>query len=127
MTFDIRAEWARRPWWMNLMWFFCLYMAFIYMPFDMFWKPVGVEEEVWFGITFHGWSAKLTDYRIHQRDSRHPEEERCNLECMVGLVTCDENRNALISPQECANRCRRPTPDKHPTHINASTNSIRKP
>ncbi|MFP6814085.1 MAG: hypothetical protein VB948_06965 [Pseudomonadales bacterium] len=61
MTFDVTAEWARRPWWMNLMWFFCLYMAFIYMPFDMFWKPVAVDEEVWFGITLHGWSAKLTE------------------------------------------------------------------
>lgn len=61
MAFDVRAEWVRRPWWMNLIWFFCLYMAFIYMPFDLFWKPVALDEEVWFGITLHGWPAKLTE------------------------------------------------------------------
>jgi hypothetical protein len=60
MAFDVRAEWARRPGWMNLIWLFCLYMTFIYMPFDLFWKPVAVDEEVWFGITLHGWPAKLT-------------------------------------------------------------------
>jgi len=61
MAFDVRAEWARRPWWMNLIWFFCLYMTFIYMPFDLFWKPVEIDEEVWFGITLHGWPAKATE------------------------------------------------------------------
>ena len=38
-----------------------MYMTFIYMPFDLFWKPVALDEEVWFGITLHGWSAKLTE------------------------------------------------------------------
>ena len=28
----IRAEWLRRPWWMNLMFLLCLYMAFIRVP-----------------------------------------------------------------------------------------------
>ena len=55
-----RAQWARRSWWMNLLLLFCLYMTFIYMPFDLFWKPVAVDEEVWFGVTLHGWPAKLT-------------------------------------------------------------------
>ncbi len=49
-----------RPWWMNLIMGFCLYMTLIYMPFDIFWKPVAQDEEVWFGITLHGWPAKLT-------------------------------------------------------------------
>ena len=57
----LKTEWSKRSWWMNLMWFFCLYMTFIYMPFDLFWKPVAVDEEVWFGITLHGWPAKLTE------------------------------------------------------------------
>jgi len=56
----LAAEWSRRPWWMNLIFAFCVYMTFIYMPFDLFWKPVAQDEEVWFGITLHGWPAKLT-------------------------------------------------------------------
>ena len=56
----IKVQWGMRPWWMNLIMGFCLYMAFIYMPFDIFWKPVAQDEEVWFGITLHGWPAKLT-------------------------------------------------------------------
>ena len=50
-----------RPWWMNLMMFFCIYMTFIYLPWDIFVKPVAVDEEVWFGITFRGWAAKATE------------------------------------------------------------------
>jgi hypothetical protein len=56
----LAEEWRRRPWWMNLIFAFCLYMTFVYMPFDLFWKPVERDEEVWFGITLHGWPAKLT-------------------------------------------------------------------
>ncbi|MEO2178342.1 MAG: hypothetical protein ABGY96_30210 [bacterium] len=58
---SIKAEWARRPWWMNLIWFFCLYMTFIYMPFDIFTKPFERWEEIWFGFTLSGWAAKLTE------------------------------------------------------------------
>ena len=54
------AGWHRRPWWMNAMWAFCLYMTFIYMPYDVFLKPVAQDEEVWFGFVLHGWAAKLT-------------------------------------------------------------------
>lgn len=57
----LAAEWRRRPWWMNAIWLFCLYMTFIYMPFDLFFKPVAEDEEVWFGFTLHGWAAKLTE------------------------------------------------------------------
>ena len=56
----LRVEWRQRPWWMNLIFGFCVYMTFIYMPFDLFWKPVAQDEEVWFGITLHGWAAKAT-------------------------------------------------------------------
>lgn len=55
-----KQQWSARPWWMNLIFAFCLYMTFIYMPFDIFIKPVAEDEEVWFGITLHGWAAKAT-------------------------------------------------------------------
>lgn len=49
-----------RPWWMNALWAFCLYMTFIYMPYDVFAKPVAQDEEVWLGFVLRGWAAKLT-------------------------------------------------------------------
>ncbi|MDJ0789554.1 MAG: SDR family NAD(P)-dependent oxidoreductase [Myxococcota bacterium] len=55
----IQLHFARRPMWMNALMLFCLYMAFIYSPFDLFVKPVAVDEEVWFGVRFHGSAAKL--------------------------------------------------------------------
>ena len=45
---------------MNVLWAFCLYMTFIYLPFDIFIKHVEGDEEVWFGFVLHGWAAKLT-------------------------------------------------------------------
>ena len=57
---SVRALFAGRPWWMNAMFVFCLYMTFVYLPFDLFWKPVERDEEVWFGIVLHGWWAKAT-------------------------------------------------------------------
>ena len=55
----LRDELARRPWWMNGLMFFCAFMAFVYMPIDLFLKPLATDEEVWFGIRFYGWTAKL--------------------------------------------------------------------
>jgi hypothetical protein len=52
--FDWRAEWTKRPWWMNALFAFCVYMTFIYMPYDMFAKPVALDDEVWFGVRVHG-------------------------------------------------------------------------
>ncbi|MFN2166067.1 MAG: hypothetical protein ACK2U9_07370 [Anaerolineae bacterium] len=46
---------------MNLLFGFCVYMTFVYMPFDMFFKPVAEDEEVWFGFTLRGWWAKATE------------------------------------------------------------------
>ena len=57
---DWCEQWAKRPWWMNFIMLFCFYMTFVYMPFDLFWKPVAQDEEVWFGFVLHGWYAKLT-------------------------------------------------------------------
>lgn len=50
-----------RPWWMNLMMAFCLYMTVIYLPFDLFLKPIADDREVWFGIALAGWWAKATE------------------------------------------------------------------
>jgi hypothetical protein len=55
----LRHQLGRRPWWMNAMMLFCAWMALVYVPWDLFVKPVAVDEEVWFGIRFHGWAAKL--------------------------------------------------------------------
>ena len=58
---QIIAEWKKRPWWMNFLWFFCIYMTFIYLPFDIFTKEVATAEEVWFGFVLHGWWARVTE------------------------------------------------------------------
>ncbi len=55
----LRALFDGRPWWMNVLMVFCGYMAFVYVPWDLFVKPAAGDEEVWFGILFHGASAKL--------------------------------------------------------------------
>ena len=57
---QVKAFFAGRPHWMNALMLFCGYMTFIYMPFDIFYKPVDQDEEVWFGIMLHGWWAKAT-------------------------------------------------------------------
>ena len=57
----ISVQLSSRPWWLNAIWVFCLYMTFVYMPWDMFWKPYARWEEVWFGFTIRGWYAKLTE------------------------------------------------------------------
>ena len=61
MAIDWRAELAKRPWWMNAMLVFCAYMTFVYMPFDLFFKPVAEDQEVWFGLMLTGWAAKATE------------------------------------------------------------------
>ena len=57
----LKAIFAGRPLWMNVLMVFCAYMTFIYMPFDLFYKPVDQDEEVWFGFMLHGWWAKATE------------------------------------------------------------------
>ncbi len=57
----VRAIFADRPLWMNALMLFCGYMTFIYMPFDMFIKPVAEDREVWFGFMLSGWMAKATE------------------------------------------------------------------
>jgi uncharacterized protein len=57
----LRLVFGGRPAWMNALMVFCFFMAAIYVPWDFFVKPVAVDDEVWFGILFHGYLAKLTE------------------------------------------------------------------
>jgi hypothetical protein len=57
---QLRSLFEGRPIWINVLMVFCGYMAFIYMPWDLFVKPVAVDQEVWFGVLFTGWAAKIT-------------------------------------------------------------------
>ena len=50
-----------RPWCINLLGVFCLYMACVYLPFDIFLKPIAEDREVWFGVALSGWWAKATE------------------------------------------------------------------
>jgi short-subunit dehydrogenase len=50
-----------RPLWMNLLMFVCLYMTFIYVPFDFFIKPIEEDAEAWFGVLVYGRMAKVTE------------------------------------------------------------------
>jgi hypothetical protein len=44
---------------MNALLGFCLWMTFVYVPWDLFVKPLARDQEVWFGVLFHGVAAKL--------------------------------------------------------------------
>jgi hypothetical protein len=57
----LKENLRRRPLWMNLLMAFCAYMTFIYVPWDFFFKPVALDQEVWFGILLTGWAAKATE------------------------------------------------------------------
>ncbi len=57
----VKADWSVRPWWMNLIFYFCVYMTVLYLPFDLFWKPVAADHEIWFGFALTGWWAKATE------------------------------------------------------------------
>jgi hypothetical protein len=57
----LKEDWMRRPLWMNLIFYFCVYMTALYMPFDMFLKPVAEDHEIWFGFSLTGWWAKATE------------------------------------------------------------------
>jgi short-subunit dehydrogenase len=54
-----RAQLIRRPWWMNGLMFFCFYMAVVAIPLNLFGTPVARAQQVWFGILWHGWAAKI--------------------------------------------------------------------
>ena len=45
---------------MTLIFYFCVFMTVVYMPFDLFVRPVAEDQEVWFGFVLTGWWAKAT-------------------------------------------------------------------
>lgn len=51
---------AERPLWVNVLLAFTAFMTFVYTPWDIFVKPVAVDQEVWFGLLLTGWAAKAT-------------------------------------------------------------------
>jgi len=55
----LRTAFRGRPSWLNVLMLFCAYMTFFYLPWDLFIKPVERDQEVWFGILFSGWAAKV--------------------------------------------------------------------
>lgn len=55
----LRNQLGRRPGWMNVLMFFCAYMALFYLPWDIFAKAAASDQEVWFGVRFYGAWAKL--------------------------------------------------------------------
>jgi hypothetical protein len=57
----LRDVFEGRPGWINALMVFCAYMSFVYVPWDFFVKPVAADEEVWLGVLFTGWGAKLTE------------------------------------------------------------------
>jgi hypothetical protein len=61
MIAKIGESLRKRPWWVNALFAFCAYMTVVYVPFDLFLKPVERDEEVWFGLVLHGTQAKLTE------------------------------------------------------------------
>jgi len=56
---DLQAEWARRPWWLNGILLFCVFMTLGYGPFDVVFKPIERDEDVWLGYILTGWAAKV--------------------------------------------------------------------
>jgi hypothetical protein len=58
---SVRGLLGGRPWWISLLWMFCLYMTFVYLPFDLFLKPMAQDREVWFGVTLAGVWAMATE------------------------------------------------------------------
>ena len=58
---SLGQDWNSSPWWMSLMFYFCVFMTVIYLPYDLFFKPVMEDQEIWFGFTLTGWWAKATE------------------------------------------------------------------
>jgi hypothetical protein len=57
----LRRLLAGRPLWANALLAFCAYMTFVYLPYDLFWKPVERDQEVWLGFVLEGRAAKATE------------------------------------------------------------------
>ena len=63
---DIVYPWLQRrlqarPAYMNALLLFTAFMTVVYMPYDLFVKPVASDTEIWFGFALRGWAAKATE------------------------------------------------------------------
>ena len=58
----VKSNLQVRSWWLNAILIFCAFMTFIYMPWDIFIKPLAEDQEVWFGYMFTDWGAKITAF-----------------------------------------------------------------
>ena len=65
MIGHLRGFLARHPWSVGGVYLFALFMTFVYLPYDVFVKPLRVgiagAEEVWLGFRLTGWPAKWTE------------------------------------------------------------------
>ncbi|MEE8311061.1 MAG: SDR family oxidoreductase [Candidatus Binatia bacterium] len=57
----LEEQFAQRPWWMNALMTVCAFLAFVYVPWDFVAKPIAEDHEIWLGVPFKGWAAKLTE------------------------------------------------------------------
>lgn len=55
----LKHRFAQRPAWMNALMVFAAFQVFVYSPFDLLLKPLARDQDVWFGIVFTGWAAKV--------------------------------------------------------------------
>jgi hypothetical protein len=80
---DLRGWLRRHPRWVGAFLLFCLYMTFVYMPFDFLlkplWQDVSQAEEVWFGVMLHGKAA-------HERAWAWPAAALYTAQVAVGML-----------------------------------------
>ncbi len=55
----LKQRFAQRPGWMNALMVFAAFQVLVYSPWDILLKPLAEDEDVWMGILFTGWSAKV--------------------------------------------------------------------
>jgi hypothetical protein len=87
----LREVLSRRPPWMNALLVFCVFMAGAYIPWDIFLKSVTHDQEVWFGVTFNGWPAKLAALRDLRGGSLWLLAD-ASLDVAVGAALCRRGR-----------------------------------
>jgi len=56
-TSFLQQELQRRPWWMNIVFVWCVILA-LGVPYELLSRPVAEDIEVWFGFELTGWLAK---------------------------------------------------------------------
>ena len=54
----------QRAWWANALLAFCLYMTIVYLPFDLFFKPLAQDQEVCLGSCSQAGLQSLVALRI---------------------------------------------------------------